>query len=284
MIVDGDEVFLPIPHFPGYLVSNCGRVYSCYLQDLMAVKTSTTHGGLSVKLRRDNKRHYPTIGQLVLSAFVGPKPTPDSMAMLIDGIPHHCYLENLQWATSQEIHDNQFKNGTHAIQQSYAGSCPNQKLSADDAQVIRAAYAIRRESHKDIAVRWGVSKVAIRLLINGQTHQIPGQVTKDKLTAELVKVGPPLKCLDGEDWATLGFGEYLISTKGRLWNPKTQRFLGTKTLDGLLRVSINGKGYMVGRLVLTAFNRPPKGRSEKCHYRDENSLNVCIENLTWVSK
>lgn len=86
-----------------------------------------------------------------------------------------------------------------------------------------------------------------------------------------------------------GYQDYQISTKGRIWNAKKQRFVATfRNNNGYVQVPMyanNGKRKkeLVHRLVAIAFidnleNKPEVNHIN--HIRDDNN----VENLEWVTK
>lgn len=119
------EVWKAIPGFPGYEVSDQGRVRS-YLkrqgrewkgawahaetpQRIMRPKIS--RGYLVVSLCKNGKRPNFDVHRLVLLAFVGPCPL-GMEACHGDGIRHHCSLDNLRWDTVSNNHHDKSKHGT----------------------------------------------------------------------------------------------------------------------------------------------------------------------------
>lgn len=111
-----DEIWKPIPDFPGYEVSNQGRVRSflkrmgrgrnggCYVVILDKPQRMLTpqvgHPGryLHITLRKNNKWHHIRIHKLVLLAFVGPCPQ-GMVACHNDGNSFNNHLSNLRWDT-----------------------------------------------------------------------------------------------------------------------------------------------------------------------------------------
>ena len=104
------ETWKPIPDFPGYEVSDHGRVKSYRKQvgfgdweiadePQRILRTSVTASGyLGVQLRHDGHTHYLRIHQLVMWAFVGPQPD-DLTVCHNDGDPSNNHLDNLRYDT-----------------------------------------------------------------------------------------------------------------------------------------------------------------------------------------
>jgi DNA-binding transcriptional regulator YiaG len=122
------EIWKPIPGFPGYEVSNHGRVRSykkrvyikgftgskCMLADepQIILKPYPDKDGYSkVCLWKDRKPIYLKIHQLVLLAFVGPCP-PGMEGCHDDGKTDNNFLSNLRWDSRANNHADKKKHGT----------------------------------------------------------------------------------------------------------------------------------------------------------------------------
>lgn len=91
---------IPIPEFPGYFVDEEGLVYTALKGTVREMQPDQKKNGyLSVRLWRDGQRHSRTVGSIVLTAFVGPRPTSPRVhqAAHINGIRTDNRLVNLQW-------------------------------------------------------------------------------------------------------------------------------------------------------------------------------------------
>jgi hypothetical protein len=158
------EIFKPIPGFPGYEVSDQGRVRSYWKKEggrhsgtkwSEAVKpkwciTATPQRTLKPTLRlgyptvtlANDERHSPIgIHRLILFAFVGPCP-PGQECRHKDGIPAHCFLDNLHWGTRSDNTYDKFKHGYTCRPPKYEGeNHPMAKLTSDQVLKIRELYA-----------------------------------------------------------------------------------------------------------------------------------------------
>lgn len=110
-----EEIWKAIPGWPGYDVSNRGRVRSYWRKTKPTgcgyepgwvmddnpqriLKGSHTKEGYPNVHLKGTGGHIFRIHQLVLIAFVGPCP-PDMEACHEDGNTENCFLENLRWDT-----------------------------------------------------------------------------------------------------------------------------------------------------------------------------------------
>lgn len=93
------EVFKPIPGYPGYFVSDLGRVKSVKRDKPIIMSTHNMRlGYLVVMLWNDNKLNTLYVSRLVLEAFVGFPADPWlCYAHHKNGDLNDCRLENLVW-------------------------------------------------------------------------------------------------------------------------------------------------------------------------------------------
>lgn len=118
-----EEKWLPIPGFPGYEVSDQGRVRSYWngfgagtrgLQEKprrVLVPFLNHNGYFRVNLWKDGRRHSRKIHRLVLVSFVGPPPERTE-ARHLDGNRQNNFLINLQWGTRKQNCADRRRHGT----------------------------------------------------------------------------------------------------------------------------------------------------------------------------
>jgi hypothetical protein len=109
--IDG-EVWKPIPDTEGrYEVSNIGRVRSLvagYKHGSVPRRTPPFNnkpdrsGYWVINLRVNGRVKCRCVSELVLTAFVGPRPSPIHDAAHVNGDKSINWLSNLQWATKKE--------------------------------------------------------------------------------------------------------------------------------------------------------------------------------------
>lgn len=101
-----EERWRAIPNYPGYVVSDEGRVGSCMKSEFKLRKLrKDSDGYVIVDLRKDGRYHTTKVHHLVLSAFVAPRPEGyecDHVNTLRDDNR----VSNLRWVSSLENHRN----------------------------------------------------------------------------------------------------------------------------------------------------------------------------------
>lgn len=125
------EKWREIPNFPGYEVSSHGNVRSTDRRDAIGrprrgriMRPTRDRGGyFRVGLRRENARHTRSVHQLVLEAFIGPRPK-FCEARHLDGDPGNNRTENLAWGTSRENSDDKRRHGTEKNGNVDKSRCP----------------------------------------------------------------------------------------------------------------------------------------------------------------
>lgn len=106
------EEWRPIAGYPGYEVSNFGRVRTLdrVVTDrqgrprrlrgvIRKVKPQRPSGYMGLSLWRDGKQRTVRVHVLVLESFVGPRPSPDWEGCHNNGDPTDNRLVNLRWDT-----------------------------------------------------------------------------------------------------------------------------------------------------------------------------------------
>lgn len=98
--VQPGEVFVAIAEFPGYFISNFGRVWSDKM-DGRLLRHRVRSGYLSVDLCKDSVRTSKLIHRLVATAFV-PNPENKPCVDHIDGDRQNNIVTNLRFCTHAE--------------------------------------------------------------------------------------------------------------------------------------------------------------------------------------
>jgi hypothetical protein len=106
------EEFVPINEFPGYELSNWGRVINLRT-DREMILSPTEHGDLTIGFTRDSKQHryavkvlvaktfvnseYISLVRVPARAFVKGESLDFNTPILLDGDKHNLYFENIVW-------------------------------------------------------------------------------------------------------------------------------------------------------------------------------------------
>lgn len=155
-----------LPAFPGYSVSDDGRVWSEKPWRGTSgrwLRPSTDGGGYQcVDLCVDGTKHDVRIHRLVAFTFLGAPPVPGLEVRHLDGNPANNHVSNLKWGTAVENMADQVAHGTS----NHGERNPAAKLTEADVLDIREQQGV---SHVGMARRYGVSETAIRKIRTGAT-------------------------------------------------------------------------------------------------------------------
>jgi hypothetical protein len=102
------EQWKAVPGFPGYEVSDHGRVRS---PKILKPQIGNDYGHLKIILRRDGRSFKYWLHRLVLLVFKGPCPSGMECCH-DDGKPANCRYDNLRWDTPQNNSLDKFLHGT----------------------------------------------------------------------------------------------------------------------------------------------------------------------------
>lgn len=90
------EQWKPIESFPGYEVSDEGRIRSEHSNRCLGIYDNG-HGVLQVVLRRDGSNHARAVHRLVAHAFLDPAPDETVVPIFLDRDRTNCRADNLEW-------------------------------------------------------------------------------------------------------------------------------------------------------------------------------------------
>jgi len=171
------EAWKPVPDYPGYEVSDHGRVRSYWVRkgspsgpkggmtrrigDVPHFLTRHigSHGYPMVQLANDKGLKTRTVHSLVLEAFVGP--CPDGMECLHENrVRADTRLTNIRWGTPVENTEDKRRHGTMNI-----GS-RNGSAKMTEAQVADVLRMAKYMKQAEIVRKTGVSSGMICLIVN----------------------------------------------------------------------------------------------------------------------
>lgn len=111
------------------LVARDGKTYHYKGKVLKQVQNAAAGGHMHVYLTRNSKKTTAKVHQLVLEAFIGPRPK-GKITRHVDGDPTNNRLTNLVWGTHAENTADTLRHGTH--KQATATRCKQGHEFTDD--------------------------------------------------------------------------------------------------------------------------------------------------------
>jgi len=168
----------PILNFPGYCVTEDGRVWSAPRKGRVSGQwlkpEYDTHGYLRVNLCRDGKPYPRKPHRLVLETFVGPCPAGMECCHK-DGNPMNNRLDNLRWDTPSANQLDAVRHGTatglknkgHIRSQGEKNS--NVKLTEAQVRQIITKYRTGQFFQWEIAEQYGVCRRTVSDIVRGKT-------------------------------------------------------------------------------------------------------------------
>lgn len=171
------DCYATIPGYPGYLVGTDGSVLTELLNGsnkrklsgtyrLMRHRYASEHLYPQIELFSETERWRVCIHQLVLEAFVGPRPE-GHVCRHLDGTRLNNSLENLAWGTKTENAQDRIRHGTDYFHRTQHGEKHfRAKLSTVQVDEIRR---LRAEGVRLIvlAEKFGVQVSTISRIANG---------------------------------------------------------------------------------------------------------------------
>lgn len=184
------EIFVDMPEFEDYLISNCGRAKtkSRKLRYTHAVTNKehfrvtserflklydSVHGYKFIQPRSKLNKipKNKTIHRLVAKAFV-PNPNNYPVVNHIDGNKHNNTALNLEWCTDAYNHEHATKTGLIARGSRTGGSILNENSVDAIRNMLKDGVV-----HSQIAKWFSVSRSTVHLIGQGKTwkHSLTGQ-------------------------------------------------------------------------------------------------------------
>lgn len=167
------EIYTQLPGYPGSWVSNHGGILSAHaagghggICNQLAVRVPDTseRGYKRISLiGTDGRRKHRFVHDLILEAFVGPRP-PGMICRHLDGDPSNNLISNLRWGTGKE---NSQDCARHGRTTRHPGEKhPLAKLTEEDVREIKLLIA-RGISQREIGKMFGVRQNTISRVNSG---------------------------------------------------------------------------------------------------------------------
>lgn len=167
------EIFKDVPNFPGYQVSDLGRIRSkrkdgpgCFEREswrYLKLNKSHSDGYLRVMIYQSGKGKLRLVHRLVLEAFVG-SPPEKCHASHLDGNRKNNCVSNLIWESLSDNNKRKTRHGT-----GNKGERHNlAKLTDNQVRAIRKEYTQGDTSHRKLAKKHGVAHQTIGRILRGK--------------------------------------------------------------------------------------------------------------------
>jgi len=165
------EIWRPIPGFPGYEVSDLGRVKSLKRKSPRILRPATYRNRHGVMLRTNGESKFILVSHLVSSAFIGP--CPDGMQVC------HNDSDSLNDKANNLRYDTQLGNLKDAsLLDAWHGT--NAKFTNAIAKEMRDNFS-NHSQIKTWAKKYCVSESAIYCILTGRTFKYAGGMIRKNL-------------------------------------------------------------------------------------------------------
>lgn len=145
MLIGIDELWAPVPDFPGYEVSNLGGIRSKRRGNTWRpLKGEIDKDGYKrVTLNRDGKQSKFPLHRLIAICFVAGRTPERDIAAHRNGDNTNNAASNLKWATQAENIADKIEHGTHQIGKKHPRAQINETLAAAIKASLRAGETAR---------------------------------------------------------------------------------------------------------------------------------------------
>lgn len=156
---------------PGYKITRDGRIQAPSGQWVTIVNSG---GYARVKITLNGVRRSYAVKTLVCTTFHGPPPSPDHVAVNIDGDAFNNHADNLKWGTLHEVRAARGKD-RHPTHQGEKHT--HHVLTKSQVDGIRQDYSVEdvtlRPSQRALAKKYGVSLRTIQKIVHNKDWQDP---------------------------------------------------------------------------------------------------------------
>lgn len=169
-----DERWWYINGAPGYMISDCCRVWSERTQRFLKPKPMDKHGHLGVCLQVNGRPTYRYLHRLMAEAFI-PNQYNQPIVRHLDDNPHNNYLDNLRWGTQKDNHEDSRRNGHARYPTPEDREIGLEKLRIPVlATNLRTGEQIRFKGQSEAARILGLEQDNVWKVLNGQRKHTCG--------------------------------------------------------------------------------------------------------------
>lgn len=163
------EVWKEVPGFPGYQVSDEGRIRSLRRTNARLCKTEVDEDGYHrLSLSLGATRVHQVLSRLVALAFHGPAPAGKPICRHLDGDTNNNRPGNLAWSTQAENMADKVRHGTAQVGSTHPRAVIDEAVARAVKQRL-AATAMRHGLLKEIAADLGISFNIVASISRGRT-------------------------------------------------------------------------------------------------------------------
>lgn len=163
-----EEIWKPVPGYEGkYEVSNIGNIKSAKTGKLLKPQNSG-NGYFKVRLSRNGQVFGAWVHRLVAAAFI---PNENNLPVVDhkDGNKKNNAVDNLEWCTQKENSSRAFEKGFTPKAPVFHGELhPNHVLSEKQVSEIKALYATKAYSQRQLAKRYGISQKTVNMIVTNR--------------------------------------------------------------------------------------------------------------------